>query len=283
MAGGERAFQAERLRLAADLKRVREAASLSTRELAAIMGVSQTKIVHLETGRRAARPDDVAIWAQHCGVEQEQAADLVDRAARAQTDVANWRQALREAPSGLADIQREVAAMERVAHTFREFQLTLIPGLLQTAEYARRVFLAEEPDRMDIGEAVAARLERQAGLYDADKHFEFVMSEAALRWRVGPAYVQAAQIDRIRQVTTLENVYVGVIPVDIEAPIWRYHPFGMFDTQDDDGPALVIVETLGLNLSVSDPETVERYRTAFRELQQAALTGVALAEVLDRV
>jgi hypothetical protein len=224
----------------------------------------------------------VAAWAQATGQTDDQVAQLVERADRAQAEVVNWRRALPE-PGGLADIQREIQAIEQQARTFREFQPLLVPGLIQTAEYARRAFLAEEPDGPDIGGAVQARLERQAALYDASRRFEFLMSEAALRWRMGPTAVQGAQLDRIRQVMTLSNVYVGVVPLDVEAPIWRYHGFAMFDDLIDDGDALVVVETLGRNLSIGDPEGVERYRETFWRLQEFAVTGPEARALIDQV
>ncbi len=284
MAGGRSAFQVERHRLAVELKRVREAAGLTTRDMAGRMGVSQTKVVHLETGRRGARPDDVAAWAEAAGLPDDQAAALTTRAERAQTDVANWRLAMREAGSaGMADIQREWSALERLAPIFREYQLLIVPGLLQTAEYARRTFAAEAEEGQDLAAAAAARLERQAALYDASKRFEFLVCEAALRWRIGPPAVQAAQLDRIRQVMTLPSVYMGVIPVDVEAAIWRYHPFAMLDGPDDyEGPAGVWVETLDQNVAVADAEVVDRYRQAFRRLQAVAATGDQAVEILDR-
>jgi transcriptional regulator with XRE-family HTH domain len=282
--GGPSAFQNERGRLAAELKRLRERAGLTQREVASRVGWSQSKVVFLETARRSAKPGDVAAWAQALGLRAEEAEELVQRAERAQAEVVNWRRALREGPAGLDGLQREWAALERLARTFREYQPLLVPGLLQTAEYARRAFLAEEPDRDDIGVAVAARLERQTILYEPSHSFEFLLSEAALRWRVGPQPVHVAQLDRIQQVATLSNVHLGVIPMDVEAAIWRYHPFVMLeDLRDEEGADeddLVLAETLSYNVFVRDEETVERYRQAFRRLQGVALTGEPAARIL---
>ena len=109
-------------------------------------------------------------------------------------------------------------------------------------------------------------------------------ADPALRWRIGPPEVHAAQLDRIRQVMTLETVHVGLIPVDVEAAIWRYHPFAMLDGPDDyDGPSGVWVETLDQNLGVAGAELVERYRQTFRQLQAVATTGAAAAAILDRI
>jgi transcriptional regulator with XRE-family HTH domain len=283
MAGGPSAFQAERKHLAAELKRVREGAGLTTREMAAAMGVSQTKVVHMESGQRGAQPADVAAWARAAGLAPEEAGRLSTRARQLQTDVTNWRQAMKEAGrSGMADIQREWLVLEQLAPVQREYQAVLMPGLLQTAEYARQVFAAEEEGGQDLVSAVAVRMERQARLYNSSKRFEFVIHEAALRWRVGPVDGHLAQLDRIRQMGTLSNVYLGIIPLDVEAPIWRYHPFVILDGPADyEGPVEVFVELLGQNVVISDPVAVERYRRAFRQLQAVAVTGSEATAIID--
>lgn len=131
---------------------------------------------------------------------------------------------------------------ERLALTFREYEPLAIPGLLQTAEYARHIFRVDVAD-LDVAEAVVARLERQTILYDEQHRFEFVIHEAALRWRVGPAAMQAAQMDRIRQVATLSNVQVGIIPIDLAAPYLALPPLVILEGMGDDTD-LVLVETM---------------------------------------
>jgi hypothetical protein len=200
-----------------------------------------------------------------------------------QSELVNWRRIARAGRSGLADIQREAGELERRAGVFQEFAPMLVPGLLQTPEYARRVFAAEAPDSHGIADAVAARMDRQTILYDPAKRCDFLMTEAALRWRVGPGPVQAAQLDRIRQVMTLSNVYVGVVPMDVEAPIWRYHGFVILDALAEGADPEVLVELLGYNVPPPPAEAVELYREAFRRLQEIAATGEELVRLLDRV
>ncbi len=183
--------------------------------------------------------------------------------------------------SGLAAIQREVAEIERQAVMVRTFQPMVIPGLVQTAEVARQIFAAEEPDRPDIAEAVATRMERQTLLYNPSKRFEFVVTEAALRYPWGPPPVQAAQLDRLRQALTLSTVTLGILPLDAEMPMWRYHGFNLFELADEE--ALVIVGLLGRNFTSTDPEDTARYRAAFERLMAASATGTEARAILDRL
>ena len=110
----------------------------------------------------------------------------------------------------------------------------------------------------------------------------FVLHEGALRWRVGPASMHAAQVDRIRQVATLSNVSLGIIPMDVQANVWRDHGLYMADDVED-SDALVIVELLGRNVSFSDPAIIDTYREAFRRLHAVAATGREATVILDRV
>jgi len=126
-------------------------------------------------------------------------------------------------------------------------------------------------------------MERQAVLYDPGKRFEVVVPEAALWWQVAPWPVQAQQLDRIRQAMTLSTVWLGIVPLGVEAPIFRVHGFSMFDEPADDGDPLVIVETLTLTLTLSEPAAVEEYREAFRRLQAVAVTGPEALEILARL
>src|SRR6266498_5415335 len=91
----------------------------------------------------------------------------------------------------------------------------VVPGLLQTAEYARARFaqgvrLHKVPD--DVDEAVRLRVQRQEILYRPDKRFHFVLTEAALRNRLCPVDVMLAQLDRLVALSALRNVRLGIIP-----------------------------------------------------------------------
>jgi transcriptional regulator with XRE-family HTH domain len=275
----------ERRRLATALQQLREAAGLTTYQLANQLGVSQSKVSKIENARVAVRDvDTVDAWARATGASPEKTRELVERAELALTEAVSWRSALRE---GLPVKQRQVGELERAATLVRVFQLAVIPGLLQTADYARRMFLGHYPaGRPDIGAAVAARLERQAVLYDETKRFEFILTEAVLRWRVGPVPMMLAQLDRLRSLATLPNVAVGIIPLAVEMPGWHGNAFTLFEFKDDeDENSLVHVELLTSWTNVSDPNDVGAYREAFQRLRDAAVfdepAQALLAAIMD--
>lgn len=265
------AILVERHRLATDLQRLRRAAGLSGYELARRLGISQSKVSKIEHAHAAISVAEVEAWGRVTSAKSEQIVRLAERAERALSEAVNWRGAMRE---GLPRLQEEVASLEAVSATVRSYHPVLVPGLLQTAEYARRIYEAGQvEDRPDIAAAVAARIERQAVLYQQAHRFEFVVPEVALRWRIAPPGVYLAQLDRISSVATLPNVEVGILPLTAEIPVWHSHGFTLFEERFDGGDALAHVETLTAGVNVSDAADLDEYRQAFAELRRAALTS----------
>jgi hypothetical protein len=135
--------------------------------------------------------------------------------------------------SGLAAVQDSVRDLEASARVVRNFQPGIIPGLLQTAEYARQIMaLADIGHHGSHAAAVAARLRRQQALHDPDRSFEFLLTEAALRYCPAPPQTltaqpggrrdastnqaRTAQLDHLAAAVTLETNSFGVIPADTE-------------------------------------------------------------------
>lgn len=264
----------QRQRLASALRSLRQAADLTTTELAERLGMSQSKVSRLELGRTTPTAADVQAWARVCGTPDAQLGSLMELIESVATEAVAWRRAIRR---GLPQLQRDVQDLEASAGTIRSYQPVLIPGLLQTPEYARRIFAArDENGRADAAEAVGVRMERQKALYDESKHLEFVIGEAALRWRFGPRAAVVEQLNRIALAATLPTVTLGVIPLAAELTVWHSHGFNLFDERGGE-PALVHIELLTTGLTVSQADDVEEYRTAFARLLTAALRGEDVA------
>jgi hypothetical protein len=159
----------------------------------------------------------------------------------------------------------------------------VVPGLLQTGDYIRRLILCGYPGgRDDLAAAVAARMDRQAVLHDDAKRLEFIIAEAALRWRIGPPAMMRAQMDRIMTAATLPSVTVGIIPLSTEVSAWHIHGFQILDDLSE-GDATVRTETLTSGLSITDPADVERYRETYRDLRETAVFGQEANKILAAV
>lgn len=267
-----------RRRLAAELRRLRDRAGLSGRQLAEQIGISQSKVSRIESGLTVPSAPEVAAWAAAVKAS-DTASELLTALSEAMyTEVHPWHAAMREK----VHLQDEIQEIENRARTKLICETSVIPGLLQTAEYARRVFTMFDPpyDGLDIPAVVASRLDRQVALFDPARRFEFLISEAALRWRVGPAPVMLSQLDRISSVSTLKNVSVGLIPHAAPALTHVPHGFVIFEATDGGADALVMVETTHANLTINDPLHVALYRRQWSLLERTAVFGGAARDLL---
>lgn len=139
--------------------------------------------------------DDIRGWTRITGSETEAEA-LLASLHTLEVQHAEWQ---RQITTGLRPHQREIAELDAKTRFFRAFEATFIPGLLQTAGYARHRFaqsITVFKVKNDIDEAVRARVRRQEILYRPDKRFHFVLTEAALRYRLCPPGVMLGQLDR---------------------------------------------------------------------------------------
>jgi hypothetical protein len=181
--------------------------------------------------------------------------------------------------SGMKRKQEQIRRIEAAASEIRVFQPAMIPGLLQTAGYVRRVFeeVSESRGARDLEAAVAARLERQKLLLDETKRFGFVVTEGALRWAYAPPDTMAAQLEHMATLSRLANVDLAVIPLMTPVPIVPENPFVIFDT------GLVMVETFANELVLRDPQDVGAYVGAFEKLRACAVDGGAARKLLTGV
>jgi transcriptional regulator with XRE-family HTH domain len=272
----------KRERLGVELRRARELAGLSGRQLAQRIGISQSKVSRAESGSALLSLPEAAAWASATGASNE-VTDLLSALTEAvYTEVHNWGSLLEERPH----IQGDIQGLESRARRVLTFSPSLVPGILQTAEYARRVFAMFQPPYLeqDIPEVLAARLDRQLALFAGRQRFEFLITEAALRWRPGPPALLLAQLDRIASLSTLDNVSTGVIPLDVEAVAYTSHTFLLFEMAErEEGDATVLVETIHANLVVNDPQSIALYRTRWSLLEQMAISGDAARDFLTAI
>jgi len=268
--------------LAAELRRVRDLAGISGRDLAHRIGISQSKVSRIESGASVPSAPEVAAWAEAAGAPAETRQLLATLTEAVFTEVHTWRTVL----DGRTHLQDDIGELESRTGKILTFQPSLIPGLLQTAEYARRVFTLFDPPypERDIPDALAGRLDRQLALFDENREFGFLITEAALRWRPGPPELLLAQFDRIASLSTLSNVSIGLIPHAARAITSTAHSFVIFESRgkahgdghdkDHELPdSVVTVETIHANLTINDPESVALYRRRWSLLAQMAIYG----------
>ncbi len=246
-----------------ELRALRRRAGLTGDQLADRLGWSQPKVSKIETGKTMPAVADVRAYAQAAGASGQEAADLLVRFEELATQVTGWRTLLR---AGIVGSQRRVAERDRDVTVLRQLASTIgVPGLLQTAEYAR-VMLSDGPDpASDVAAGVAARLERQEVLYGPGKSFHFVLLEH--RGLAAEPSTMAVQMDRISQLSTLSSVDVSIVPLQQRLPFAPIHGFRIYDDE------LVTIELETGVVEVHSPADVAYYRRMFDALDEVAVHG----------
>jgi len=258
------------------LRELRSAAGFSGRALAGSLSWPPSKISKLENGRQTPTDDDIRDWTRATDSQHETEA-LLASLHTLEVQHAEWQRILR---TGLKPRQQELIEWDQRTKLFRVFEATVVPGLLQTAEYARARF-AEGIRRLrlpnDVNQAVAARVQRQEILYRPDKRFHFILTEAALRLRLCPPEAMLGQLDRLVSLSQLPNVRLGIIEFETRYATSPWHGFWLYDNER------VLIETFSASLDLRQPQELELYGNVFEQLAAVASYGRAARGTVNRV
>jgi len=188
--------------LGGELRRARVAAGFSSQDaLAAKLGFDRTVVAKAETGERPPTDEVLAAWCVACRLDDDLYGRMAVLARRADGPVPTWFE--------------DWLRAEGEAQSLRIWSPTLIPGLLQTAEYARALFLAEQSDTSDdaIDALVAARLERQTILDRPDPpDMVVVLDEAVLHRLIGSPQVMHDALVQVAGLSQRPYIVVQVVP-----------------------------------------------------------------------
>jgi hypothetical protein len=247
------------------------------KDIAAQLGWQTSKVSRLQNGKQTPTRADLTGWARTIGrldVEGElhgllAALDMKQRHR-------SWRRQLAGGHRG-----RQEIAVRQTADTtvIRGLEVSRIPGLFQTPEYARIIFDANAefrgiPPTTDA--AVETRMRRQEALYDPEKSFRFLVCEAALYHRPCPADVMAEQLDRLYNLVGQRRIELGIIPFGAELRRTVPHAFWIYDRR------LVIVETISEELWLTGDEDIALYERAWEWLAESAETGAPARRLIGR-
>jgi len=259
-----------RRRLALELRRLREATRLTCEEVAEHLECSASKISRVETGRVSVSPRDVRDMLALYGVPEDQRESLVQLARDSRQK--GWWQAYSDT------IQPQFAAfigLESAASEIRNYEVSLIPALLQTPDYARAVITAGmvSGKAADIDRSVQLRMARQPTLtrHDPPKLWA-VLDEAALRRRVGGASLMRLQLEHLQEAGQQPNVAIQVIPFGGGAHPAMGRPFIVLCFPERIDPDVVYLEELTRAIYLEDVAEVDKYNMFFNHLRATALS-----------
>jgi transcriptional regulator with XRE-family HTH domain len=269
--------------LAAELTRRREAAGLSREEAASRLEWSTSTIFRIETGRSHPQPRSVRDLMDLYGITGPEREGLIQLARDARQP--GWWHSFRDV---LPNPYEVYIGLETGAVSIRNFEPLLIPGLLQTADYARAMVRggARELDRDEIERRVEVRLSRQQVLLREDRPRLWAVIDEAVMCRVvgGPA-VMAAQLQQLAEAAEHGKTTLQVVPFSAGAHAGTSGPFVILGLPEPAEPDLVYVETLAGDIYLEERADVDRYTLAFERLLAAALhpdDSIALVEAAAR-
>lgn len=283
-----------RLRLAAELTRLREAAGLTHEQLAAKIGQprSRFKISRLENGRVRPAQAEILKLLEALAVTGEQWDQLMEVAGDAAAR--GWWVDYGE---DMGERQARYADLETGTIRIREFHQTFIPGLLQTPEFTRErsdVDAHFGPVSYTVGRASEARQQRQKMvLRQGGPTYEVVLDEVAVRRWSAPPQVLRPQLEYlVKLLPTTSSVTLRVLPVDARIAGYQVprSAFSLYTYPDAADPRVVAVDTVTDDLiltTLDKASQVERYERLFDALSEAAWTpedSIAfLAQTADRL
>ncbi|MEE1939381.1 helix-turn-helix transcriptional regulator [Streptomyces sp. TRM 70361] len=224
-------FQRERLR--DRLRKAREGANITQREVAEALDWSPSKIIRIENGSVGVSITDLRALLSHYGVadpEQVQELTSMARAAKQPPWWAPYRGVAK--PEYLTYISYETSAS-----VIRNFETNLVPGLLQTEEYAREVIGDADPLLLDL------RLERQDRLMNSEgPEAFFILDETAVRRVVGNEKIMRHQLEKLLTANELPNVKIMVVPFTAGIYPQFRSPYVIFEFTDSSDELVAYLE-----------------------------------------
>ncbi|KAB2380503.1 helix-turn-helix domain-containing protein [Actinomadura montaniterrae] len=278
----------QRAILTSELQRLRQAKGVTQEQVAAALDWSTSKLIRIEGGTVGVSTTDLHALLRHYGIQDgdPEVGKLTEiaREARQRGWWAPYRHEL------AADFLRYLG-YETGASVIRSFQPLLVPGLLQTEEYANAVTieLVSSPAERDV--VVEVRMQRQEEVFSrADPpQLMMVMDEAVLRRRVGgqvDSGVMPRQLRHILDVLERPNVSVEVIPFSKGAHFGMKGEFTILEFTDPRVNDVLFLELTGVwDVTVVDRDPrITEYRAAYENLRQLAMppeeTGPFIEEII---
>lgn len=248
------------------LRELRRDAKITARRLSQLADWHESKVSRIENGKQTPSETDIEDWCVHTG-HPDQLGDLIATLRHLEAAYMEWKRVL---GAGTRRRQRMSLKLEGETRTMRWYEASVMPGLLQTPEYAEGLLskiieFYGIPD--DLQEGVAARIERQRVLYRGAGRFTFIVAEQALQTTVADDGVMLGQLDRLLTMMSLPRVVLGIVPAKTAYHGPATNGFVIFDQR------LVQIETITAELNVTQPREIALYERVFAGLVENAVFG----------
>jgi transcriptional regulator with XRE-family HTH domain len=259
-----------RRRLGAALRRLREASGLSLQAVAEELGWSTSKISRIESAKIAVTPPDVHALLGVLDAPSDEVETLVSLASE-HRQPGWWRQYAEVLPpwfEGYLSLESEAARL-------LPYESAVLPGLLQTEQYAAEILRQSSYTQLPDEAARGAELRRarQVRLIDPDPlYLDVVINESALRRIVGGQEVMSAQLTRLLDASQLPNVALRVLPFAAGAHPGADGSFTVLEFSDPSNPRIVYLDRMTNSEYLDGLRDVAAYRHAHQRLRDAAVS-----------
>jgi transcriptional regulator with XRE-family HTH domain len=269
-------LDAVRVSLGQNLARLRNRRGLTTRQLAEIACISQSKIVRIESGQLVPTVDDLELLLELLRASRQAQWDVfTDFITLASITQSGFQYAV-----GNSDRyrQREMDVLFDASTVIKSFDNLRIPSVLQTAAYTRTMFYSDDVDEAEIERAILERRKRQQELHDSTRQFIFLIYESCLHLRCVTTAEMVGQYQHLASISKLSNVTLGVVPFAVSFQgLYPDTGFCIYDNR------FVTFDTgLGL-MAWSWPEVTTSRIEAFDYLHAHALCDDAARRFLERL
>lgn len=265
-----------RRELGALLRALRNARGLTVEQVASQLLCSPSKVSRMETGQRGATARDIRDLCDLYGVtEPEERARLASLAAEGKQQ--GWWQSYE------LDYFATYVGLEEAATAIRQYQSTVVPGLLQTPEYARAVAEVLDVSPSRVEELVEVKVRRQRLLAaKSSVPLSVIIDEAVLHRLVGGLQVMQDQLGHLIDVSEGSSVIIQVVPYSVGAHPAMESTFSILDFGEP-VPSVVYVEGLVGFLYLERPQDIARYDQVFDRLRHIALNPQESIELIAEV
>jgi transcriptional regulator with XRE-family HTH domain len=257
------------------LTRLRIASGKSRREVAEEkLGISEPTLHRIETGKTPVTAANVRALCWLYGADQS-ITDALAELAQGTSQEEWW-----DANNGIPDWFKLYVGLEASARQIQSYDGEVVPGELQTEQYAHAIFTAERPsdeeprDEQTIGRQVTLRMQRQETLFGRNPppRIVTIIGEGALTRPVGGAAVLESQIEFLRLVAKEHsNIEIKVLPWSVGAHAAMAGAFRILDFDDPEDPDVVYLESHVGALYLEEPDEVKQYRRIFRLIDNDAI------------
>lgn len=266
-----------RRELGARLRQLRRAAGLTGVVVAEATGQHVTRVSRIENGAQPPTEANIRAWCEVCGAG-DQIPDLIATARSVESAYLEWSRQARAGMRRLGDLHSP--ATYRQTTTFRIHEPTLMPGILQTEAYARRMLgfwydFLDSPDDTDA--TLAMRAQRTAIALHPGKRIVVILGEQALRTRRGTSQEHADQLSHLLKLMRRPFISVGVIPADAQRHAIASTGFWIFDQN------AVALETPTAAIKVTRPQEIALYARMFDQLRDEAVHGAAARRIITAI